>query len=101
GAGKGHGPDDARSRHIPWIIHGPGIRKGLDLTTYDELEVRTEDTFVTACTVLGIPLAKGLDGKRVNEAFVINGDLLRDTTSPATGPATSPTTKPGSAEDSG
>src|SRR4051812_11535036 len=28
GQGKGHGADDARSRHIPWIAVNPAIRQG-------------------------------------------------------------------------
>ena len=55
GAGKNHGPDDPRSRHIPWIAVGPHVRKHLDLTTYPKLEVNTYDTFATACWVMGIP----------------------------------------------
>ena len=37
GAGRSHGPDDARSRHIPWIVAGPGIRRDFDLTRYANL----------------------------------------------------------------
>ena len=40
GAGRTHGPDDPRSRHIPWIAFGPGIRKNLDLTTYPRAQHR-------------------------------------------------------------
>jgi hypothetical protein len=70
GAGKSHGPDDARCRHIPWIASGPGVRKGVDLTGDAELEVRTEDTFATACWLLGIPLdTKRIDGRPVVAAF--------------------------------
>jgi predicted AlkP superfamily pyrophosphatase or phosphodiesterase len=69
GAGKSHGAGDPRSRHIPWIIAGPGIRKGVDLTTVQELVIHTEDTFATACKILGIPLEPGLDGKPVDPAF--------------------------------
>lgn len=67
GAGRNHGPDDARSRHIPWIAVGPGIRKDLDLTTYPKLEVNTEDTFATVCYLLGIPYDKTIDGKPITE----------------------------------
>ena len=28
GAGRSHLPDDPRSRHIPWIAAGPGVRRG-------------------------------------------------------------------------
>jgi predicted AlkP superfamily pyrophosphatase or phosphodiesterase len=80
GAGLSHGPDDPRSRHIPWIVNGPGIRAGLDLTVYDRLTVDTEDTFCTACYVLGIqPRRLPLDGKVVMEIFDRRGqELMRD-----------------------
>ena len=77
GAGKGHGPDDARSLHIPWIVSGPGIRKGVDLTVYPKLHIQTEDTCATACGLLGIPV-KDLDGKFVREILEQPGELLRD-----------------------
>lgn len=68
GAGRVHGPDDARSRHIPWIAVGPGIRRNLDLTTFAKLEINTEDTFATVCWALGIPVdARNLDGKPITE----------------------------------
>ena len=54
GAGKTHGPDDPRSRHIPWIIAGPHVRQG-DLTREAELVINTEDTCATACYLLGLP----------------------------------------------
>ena len=63
GAGKNHGPDDPRSRHIPWIATGPGLRRHLDLTTYPKLVVNTEDTFATVCWLMGIPpTLRDLDG---------------------------------------
>jgi predicted AlkP superfamily pyrophosphatase or phosphodiesterase len=76
GAGKTHLPDDARARHIPWIANGPGIRKGVDLTTYPDLVLNTEDTFATACYLLGIPPAKDIDGKPVMEIRADRGELL-------------------------
>jgi arylsulfatase A-like enzyme len=78
GAGKSHGPEDARSLHIPWIVCGPGIRRGLDLTTYPKLNVNTEDTCATACGLLGIQ-AKDLDGKYVREILEPKPELLQDT----------------------
>jgi hypothetical protein len=70
GAGKTHGPDDPRSRHVPWIASGPGVRRGVDLTTDADLEVRTEDTFATAGWLLGIPVAdKRVVGRPVTAAF--------------------------------
>jgi arylsulfatase A-like enzyme len=77
GAGKTHGPDDARSLHIPWIVSGPGIRKGVDLTVYPKLQVNTEDTCATACGLLGIRV-KDLDGKFVREILEPPAELLRD-----------------------
>ena len=65
GTGKWHGPDDPRARHIPWIAMGPGIRKNLDLTTFRELSINTEDTFATTCWLLNIPLPAKTDGKAV------------------------------------
>ena len=76
GAGRGHGPDDPRSRHIPWICVGPGIRRGLDLTTYGNLTVDTEDTFATACYLLGIPIVRKVEGKPITEV-VERSELLR------------------------
>ncbi len=72
GAGQTHVPDDARSRHIPWIAVGPGVRKNIDLTTYADLTINTEDTFATACHVLKLPLDKRLDGKPVMEIFEVD-----------------------------
>lgn len=68
GAGKEHGPDDPRSRHIPWIAMGPGVKQGYDLTRDESLVINTEDTFATACFMLGIPLDrlhKKVDGRPV------------------------------------
>ena len=74
GAGMSHGPDDARSRHIPWIAFGPGIRENLDLTIYGSLVIDTEDTFATACYVLGIPILRPVDGKAITQ--IIQRDEL-------------------------
>lgn len=65
GSLKGHGPDDPRSRYIPWIIAGPGIRKDFDLTRVPKLDVRTEDTFATACYLLGLKVPAPIDGRPV------------------------------------
>jgi predicted AlkP superfamily pyrophosphatase or phosphodiesterase len=67
GAGLSHGPDDPRSRNIPWIAVGPGIRRNVDLTSYPNLVINTEDTFSTAAYLLGIPILKNVDGKPVME----------------------------------
>lgn len=72
GAGRSHGhvsPDDARSRHIPWIANGPGLRAGFDLTQIERLQIDTEDTCATACWLLGLALPAYFDGKPIREAF--------------------------------
>lgn len=69
GAGKSHGPDDPRSRHIPWIVWGPKVPHGLDLTQFDSLRVRVEDTAATALFVLGIEVPPYFDGQPVRQAL--------------------------------
>ena len=76
GAGKSHGPNDPRSRHIPWIISGPGVRRGYDLTRDAALTVNTEDTFATACWLLGLRTGK-IDGKPI-EQVLADRELLRE-----------------------
>src|SRR4051812_15209801 len=77
GAGKSHGPNDPRSRHIPWIARGPGIRANYDLTRDPALTVNTEDTFATACWLLGIRPAGPIDGKPI-EQILADRELLRN-----------------------
>lgn len=67
GAGGTHGPDDVRSRTIPWIIKGPGIRANYDLTRIRELDVATFDTFATACWLLNLPVPGKVDGKPIRQ----------------------------------
>jgi len=78
GAGKSHGPDDPRSRMIPWIAAGPGVRADYDLTQDEDLTVRTEDTFATACYVLGITPPRPVDGHPIQQIF----SSLRETHAP-------------------
>jgi predicted AlkP superfamily pyrophosphatase or phosphodiesterase len=81
GAGMTHFPDDARCRTIPWIIHGPGIRKNLDLSRWGEWNVNTEDTFATACYLLGLHMGPLTEGKPVKQAFEVN-ELIMTTVRP-------------------
>lgn len=78
GAGRTHGPGDVRSRTIPWIARGPGIRQGFDLTLDPGLTVNTEDTFATACVMLGLRPPSGIDGKFVAEILQERGELMHD-----------------------
>jgi arylsulfatase A-like enzyme len=54
GAAKSHEMRDPRSRFIPWIVAGPGLRKDFDLTLLGDRTIRIEDTFSTACAFLGL-----------------------------------------------
>jgi predicted AlkP superfamily pyrophosphatase or phosphodiesterase len=74
GAGRLHGPDDPRSRHISWIAVGPNIRQNFDLTTDGSLVIDTEDTFATACYLLGIHLQRPVEGKPITQ--IIQRDEL-------------------------
>jgi predicted AlkP superfamily pyrophosphatase or phosphodiesterase len=69
GAGFTHGAEDARSRHIPWIAVGPGVKRGYDLTQLADLEIHTEDSAATICYLLGLPRPAYFDGKPVLSAF--------------------------------
>jgi len=69
GANHTHGGPDVRSQSIPWIAAGPGIRHDVDLTSETKDDVHTEDTFATACQVLGLALPPGTDGRPVERAF--------------------------------
>ena len=90
GAGRTHGPEDARSRTIPWILSGPGVRKNFDLTRLGhEHDVETYDTFATACAVLGIPVTRRIDGKFVHQAFDTE-NLMLSTYQPSMQPTTKP-----------
>ena len=67
GAGRQHGSEDFRSRHIPWIITGPGIRKNYDLTNNRDLSVEVYDTFSVVTKLLAIPVAKKVNGKFIDD----------------------------------
>lgn len=86
GAGRGHGtssgglasPDDPRSQHIPWILVGPGIRKGYDLSQDPTLQIRTMDSFATLCHLLGLQVDGHIDGKPIVGAIEQRGQLLEE-----------------------
>lgn len=63
GAGRTHGPDDPRSRHIPWIAVGPEVRTNYDLTQDDAVNIRIEDTAAIACRALGLRIPDYFDGQ--------------------------------------
>jgi predicted AlkP superfamily pyrophosphatase or phosphodiesterase len=77
GQGRGHGPEDVRSRTIPWIAAGPGVRKDFDLTLLGrDVDVNTFDTFATACHFLGIETKLKSDGKAIVQMFE-SAELLK------------------------
>ena len=65
GVGTEHPPEDPRSQVIPWIVSGPSVREGFDLTSVKDLSVDTMATFATTCTLLGIDVPGTIDGKNV------------------------------------
>lgn len=86
GSGSGHGAGDERSKFIPWIAAGPGIRKNYDLTSHRSLTIRTYDTFATACFILGLPYDTAIDGKPIY-AIIDQKELMYDVP-PTTPPKT-------------
>jgi arylsulfatase A-like enzyme len=93
GTVRTHGRDDVRSRYIPWIAVGSGVRSDYDLTRLGkDYDLSTFDTFATACHVLKIPLPPDLDGQPVLEMYV-DAELLQPATpTPATQPSSQPAT---------
>lgn len=69
GLGRTHAASDGVSRTIPWSLAGPGVRAGVDLDAEPGEPIRTEDTFATACFVLGVPLDPEIDGRPVLRAL--------------------------------
>ena len=86
GTVRTHGEGDERSRFIPWICVGPGVRENYDLTRLGQrYEVRTYDTFATACHVLNLPVPSDSDGKPILPIFT-NYDLMLAADAPSTVP---------------
>lgn len=90
GAGITHGPGDERSRNIPWIVSGPGVRRNYDLTRHATLTVNTEDTFSTVCYFLGLKPEGEIDGKPVLQVLQTR-ELLQDAPATPTPAAPAPT----------
>lgn len=60
-----HGSSRAEDTTIPWIVAGPGVRRGHGLAA----DVRVQDTAATALWALGLPLPEGMSGRPLLEAF--------------------------------
>lgn len=65
GHGRNHSGRRLEDRLIPWIVWGPGVRRGHQI----EGAVSTTDTAATALWALGYPNPPGLEGHPVMEAF--------------------------------
>jgi predicted AlkP superfamily pyrophosphatase or phosphodiesterase len=65
GIGKRHGGSTMTEIEIPWLLHGPGIAKGKELTA----PINTYDTAATVADILGIKPSPCWLGRVVTEAF--------------------------------
>jgi predicted AlkP superfamily pyrophosphatase or phosphodiesterase len=65
GHDRGHGTDSVEDMTIPWLIAGPGIRRGYQL----EGPVSLLDTAPTLAQVLGIKAHADWEGRVIEEAF--------------------------------
>ena len=65
GHGRSHGTDSPEDMTIPWVLHGPGVRRGYTITG----EVRIFDTCVTLAHLLNIPPAREWEGGVIAEAL--------------------------------
>jgi predicted AlkP superfamily pyrophosphatase or phosphodiesterase len=65
GKGKGHGGDTPEERNIPWIIAGPGVKKGHTIAG----PINTYDTAATIAYALGYTAPACWTGKPVKAAF--------------------------------
>ena len=56
GRGRVHGADDPMSRYIPWVVAGPGVRRGVDLTSLvAPVQVRRTTRSPRPCTCSACP----------------------------------------------
>ena len=65
GVGKRHGGNSMTEIEIPWIIHGPGIAAGREIT----VPINTFDTASTIAEILGLHQPACWIGRSVQEAF--------------------------------
>lgn len=65
GLGTSHGGSDPESMTIPWIVAGPGVRAGYEITG----DVRVYDTAATVVYALGLSQPSVWEGKPIVEAF--------------------------------
>ena len=70
GLGRGHGGNSPEEVTIPWIITGPGVKEGFEITNW----VDTYDTAPTLAYLMGMTAPDCWVGKPVKTAFkVVSG----------------------------
>ncbi len=62
---RSHGTEMPEDMTIPWVMHGPSIRKANELTN----SIRIFDAAPTLAALAGIPSGKHWEGRIVSEAF--------------------------------
>ena len=65
GIGKGHGGTTPQEINVPFIIAGPGIKKGYTLKS----NPRNYDTTVTVAKMLGLTVPACWEGKDITEIY--------------------------------
>jgi predicted AlkP superfamily pyrophosphatase or phosphodiesterase len=65
GVGKKHGGNTMAELEIPWVVQGPGVRRGHEV----KAPVNTFDTAATIAYVLGLKQPYAWIGRPVSEAF--------------------------------
>jgi len=65
GHDRTHGTDREEDMTIPWLLHGPGIRRGHEI----QAPARIEDTCLTLARVLDLPASPAWEGKVIEECF--------------------------------
>jgi predicted AlkP superfamily pyrophosphatase or phosphodiesterase len=65
GHGQSHGTNQPEDMTIPWMISGPGVRRGGQL----DIPVSLLDTAPTLAHLLGLPVPASWDGRVVTEAL--------------------------------
>ena len=73
GKGTKHGGDSPEELEIPWILHGPGVHRGVEIRS----TVNTFDTAPTLASVLGVKPPSCWQGRVVREALQSQGSAAR------------------------
>jgi predicted AlkP superfamily pyrophosphatase or phosphodiesterase len=62
---RAHGTDMPEDMTIPWLLHGPGVRRGHTISA----PVRIYDTCTTLAHILGLPASREWDGRVIEESL--------------------------------